>query len=291
MASMAANALSYKWKLTTRTQSSRADTLRQFIVYAGALGFTLAIALSGITRLSPTDVAALIRDGLNGQLNEIAYVRVFVYFVLFLFGLSWGFNGLHELNLLQEWLKPEHFVVRRRNLLHATSILVGILLGLLFALTPDFRVLMYVFIFYTAVDLFLWKLRRDEIARLIDNSVQTLDRDVRNAGDDAKQKSVLNIFRQGTELLKEYYLVRSHYGRVGIQLIGVVGLATTPLIWEALFPGRMLKDFTPDGITILGYLLFVWFLSISEVTVYIWRKDLDSRLAALGRTLFEMGAT
>lgn len=288
---MATHSLSSKWKLTTRTQSGRADTLRQFIIFAGALGFTLAIALSGITRLSPSDLAVALRDGLNGQLNAIAYMRVVVYFVLLLFGLSWGFNGLHELNLLQEWLKPEHFVVRRRNLLHATSIFIGILLGLLFALTPDFRVLMYVFIFYTLVDLFLWKLRRDEIRRLIDNSIQTLDRDVRNAGDDTRQQDVLNIFVQGTELLKEYYLVRGHYGRVGIQLIGVVGLAAAPLIWEAFFPGRVLKDFTADGITIVGYLLFVWFISISEVTVYIWRKDLDSRLAALGKSLFEMGAT
>jgi len=283
-----------KWALPVRTQSTRAETFRQFILFAGAVGFTLALALSGITRLSPAEAAKLIQDGLNGQFSAINCARMLVYAVLFLFGLLWGHNGLHELNLLQEWLKPEYFVIKRRILVHALSILVGILLGVLFALTPDFRTLIYVFVFYTLVDLFLWKLRKDEIARLIEDSAQTLERDFRDSDgyvNAVRLQRILNIFQRGAGLLKEYYLVRSHFSRVGFQLVGVVALAAAPLVWEALFPGRMLQDFTPDGITIVGYLLFVWCLSISEVTVYIWRRDLDGRLATLGRTLYEMRAT
>lgn len=293
MASAEASALS-KWKLTTRTQSSRADTFRQFILFAGAVGFGMAFAVSGLYRLSHSEVVSFINDCLSGRLDAVAYVRLLVYIIIFLFGLSWGQNGLHELNLLQEWLKPEHFVVKRRNLVHATTILIGILLGVLFALTPDFRTFIYVFIFYTLIDLFLWKLRKDEIAQLIDNSMQTLERDLKstdNGTDVARRQNVLSIFRQGADLLRDYYLGGRHYGRVGIQLIGVVALAAIPIAWEALFPGRTLKDFTPDGITIVGYLLFVWCLSISEVTVYIWRQDLDARLAKLGKSLYEMGAT
>lgn len=282
-----------KWKLTTRTQSSRADTFRQFILFAGAVGFGMAFAVSGVYRSYHSDVAQYIDGAINGQLEAIAYVRMLVYAILFLFGLSWGLNGLHELNLLQEWLKPERFVLKRRNLVHATTMLVGILLGVLFALTPDFRTLVYVFIFYTLIDLFLWKLRKDEIARLIDNSLKTLCRDLRTddeSSDFTYRQNVLNIFREGAELLRDYYLIRSHFGRVGVQLLGVVAIAVVPLAWKALFPSQTPKDFSPDGITIVGYLLFVWCLSISEVTVYIWRQDLDARLAALGEKLYDMGA-
>ena len=284
-----------KWKLVTRTQSGRAETFRQFIIFAGAVGFSLAFALSGITRVSPLDVTTFVDSGLHGQLNAITYVRMLVYIVLFLFGLSWGYNGLYELSLLQEWLKPEHFTVGRRNLVHATSILVGVLLGVLFALTPAFQTLIYVFIFYTLVDLFLWKMRRDEISRLIKNSEQTLERDFGSISQAVSstdhRRDVLEIFRQGADLMREYYLIRSHYGRVGMQLAGVVVLALCPLVWGALFPGRALVDFTVDGITIVGYLLFIWSLSISEVTVYIWRRDLDTRLAALGKKLYELDAS
>lgn len=289
---MATSALG-KWTLSVRTQPNRAETFRQFIQFAGAVGFSLAFALSGITRLSPSEEAKLIHDALSGQFGAVTYVRMLVYAVLFLFGLLWGYNGLHELNLLQEWLKPEHFVIRRRVLVHATSILVGVLLGVLFAVTPEFRTLIYVFIFYTSVDLLLWKLRRDEIASLIEGSVQALERDFGESegySNPIRLQRVLNIFRQGAALLKEYYLVRSHYGRVGLQLIGVVALAAIQFSWEQTFPSGIPVDFTPDGITIVGYLLFVWCLSISEVTVYIWRRDLDSRLAALARHLHEVRA-
>lgn len=293
MNATAASALG-KWKLPIRTQSSRADTFRQFILFAGAVAFSLAFALSGITRLSPSDTATFIHDGLAGQFSAITYVRMLVYVVLFLFGLLWGLNGLYELNLLQEWLKPEHFIVKRRNLVHATSMLIGVLLGILFALTPDFRTLIRVFVFYTLVDLFLSKLRRDEIARLIENSVETLERDFAESGEGANaphRQDVLDIFRQGAELLREYYLTRRHYSRIGVQLACVLTLALIPWAWELFFPRHALVDFTPDGITIVGYLLFVWCLSISEVTIYIWRKDLDARLAALGKRLYEMRAT
>lgn len=281
-----------KWTLSARTQPTRAETFRHFIQFAGAVGFSLAFALSGITRLSPSEEAKLIHDALGGEFGAVTYVRMLVYVVLFLFGLLWGYNGLHELNLLQEWLKPEYFVIRRRILVHATSILVGVLLGVLFAVTPDFRTLIHVFIFYTLVDLLLWKLRRDEIARLIDDSAQTLERDFRDSErtDPVRLQRVLNIFRQGAALLKEYYLIRGHYGRVGLQLAGVVALAAILFVWETLFPGRTPADFTEDGITIVGYLLFLWSLSISEVTVYIWRRDLDSRLANLARRLHEVRA-
>jgi hypothetical protein len=294
MASTSATALG-KWRIAERTQSSRAETFRQFILFAGAVGFTLAFALSGITRLSPTDAAVFVQDGLNGQLDAITYVRIAVYIALFVFGLLWGLNGLHELNLLQEWLKPEHFVVKRRILVHATSILIGILLGVLFALTPELHTLLQVFIFYTTVDLFLWKLRRDEIADLIKNSMQTLQRDLDGASDEdrmtANRTSVLLIFQQGADYLRDYYLVRNHYGRVGIQLVGVTILATAPLIWGALYPDRQIKDFSSDGLKMVGYLLFIWCISISEVTVYIWRQDLDARLANLGTKLYEVNAT
>jgi hypothetical protein len=172
---------------------------------------------------------------------------------------------------------------------------VGILLGVLFAVVSDFRTLIYVFVFYTLVDLFLWKLRKDEIAGLIENSAQTLERDFSGIADEAAnsgyRRNVLDIFRQGADLLKEYYLARNHYGRVGIQLIVVAILAICPLLWEWLYQARALKDFTPDGITMVGYLLFIWCISISEVTVYIWRQDLDARLAALGKRLYELEAT
>jgi hypothetical protein len=280
-----------KWKLSTRTQTSRADTFRQFILFAGAVGFSLAFALSGLTRLSAADAANFIHDALSAQLSAIVYVRMITYVVLFLFGLSWGLNALHELSLLQEWLKPEHFVVKRRNLIHATTMLIGVLLGVLFALTPDFHTFIDIFIFYTLVDLFLWKLRRDEIAHLIENTLQTLERDFNenvSDSDGARQQDVLKVFQTAAVLLREYYLERGHYGRVGAQLVGVVALVAVPWAWEAILPGRVLKDFTPDGITIVGYLLFVWCLSISEATVYIWRQDLDARLASLQKSLFEM---
>jgi hypothetical protein len=282
-----------KWKLATRTQSGRADTFRQFIIFSSAVAFTFA--LPSFTRISPSQVSSVIDHALHGQLDAIAYVRLGVYTALFVFGLLWGLNGLYELHLLQEWLKPEYFTVRRRNLIHMSSILVGALLGLLFAQTPNFSTLIYVFIFYTLVDLFLWKLRRDEIARLIENSLTTLDRDATSIIDTAPNaqycRNVLEVFRQGSDLLKEYYLVRNHYARVGTQFAGVVILAASLFTWETLYPGQVPKDFTLDGITIVGYLLFVWCLSISEVVVYIWRRDLDTRLATLGKRLYELGAT
>lgn len=282
-----------KWKLATRTQGGRADTFRQFIIFSSVVAF--AFALPSFTRVSPSQVSSVIDHALHGQLEAIAYVRLGVYAALFVFGLLWGLNGLHELHLLQEWLKPEYFLVRRRNLIHMSSILVGALLGLLFAQTPNFSTLIYVFIFYALVDLYLWKLRRDEIARLIENSLMTLDRDVTSIIDTASNaqycRNILEIFRQGSDLLKEYYLVRNHYARVGTQFAGVVILAACPLAWEALYPGQIPKDFTLNGITIVGYLLFLWCLSISEVVVYIWRRDLDTRLASLGKRLYELGAT
>lgn len=283
-----------KWNLKERTQNSRAETFRQFILFAGALGFTLALTLSGILRLSPSELAALLQDGLQGRLSAVTYVRFVVYIVLFLFGLSWGLNGLHELNLLQDWLKPEHFTLRRRNLMHAASILIGILLGVLFALTPSFRTFIVIFCFYTLADIFLWKLRKDEIALLLQDNARTLERDIGGIASDApnadKMMRRLVIFRQGADILKEYYLIRGHLSRVGVQLFGVGVLAVSPWLWQLIYHDQRPRDFTMDGINILGYALFVWCLSISEVVVYIWRRDMDTRLAALGRDLHDLNA-
>jgi hypothetical protein len=280
-----------KWEIKERTQTGKAQTFRQFILFAGGLGFSLAVGLSGLTKYTAGDLVALLMSAANGNLTVLGCVEAVVYVAMFTFCLSWGLNALHEFELLQEWLKPEYVSLRRRNLIHLGTVLIGIMLGLLFAVTPSFNALMIIFVVYTLADLGMWKVRRDEIERLIGDSNRTLSRDLeecleRHDSESRKLRGRLRLFAQGAEELGNYYLKRGHYTRLLIQLVGVSLLAAAPALWGVWRGSAVPAGMTADAMTALGYLTFLVVLGSSEISVYIWRRDMDARLAELGGRLY-----
>jgi hypothetical protein len=253
-----------------------------------AVGFGFATGI--ITVLRPERIEHIFQ--FDFALIDVFCAATYVY--LFSLGVFWYYTGSHELDLLQNWLKPIQFVPKR-PITHITVVLgLGAFMGVLFGLVTRIWMFSIAYLLYLLFDIFTWRVRMEEIKNATDGARTTL-KAIRTRVEGRNAQEILEfvtIHEAATDIIDAYYINKPHIRRVITVAIAVAILALCAnairLIYLYKFPNEsgnlwilITSYVSADRMREFFYTLFLLVMIIHETILAGWRREMDRNLDQL----------
>ncbi|MGH6863428.1 MAG: hypothetical protein ACRECN_04020, partial [Methylocella sp.] len=192
---------------------------------------------------------------------------------------------------------------RVQNLVMLSFFVMAAFFGLLMTFVADIHLLLLLYCLYLLVDIWMWKLRRDEIGAAVEEGNRFLrdavppEKEGEESSDELRQdRLVAGLYGRAIESLRSYYFDRYHIGRIIATLAGMAVLCVAayavsgagthspaPLVTYL----RLVRD---GGLNVAGfrlsfdvarfvaYLLFLSLLFGSELVIGSWRNAMRNQL-------------
>lgn len=283
-------------------------SVRDLAIGAGML--TVLVTVLGQGTFRPT-----MEEMLKGNINWPFVLYVVTLVSLVVLAVLWYAHGTDELELLENWLRPSRLKFHTKKRQYLIIFAVGIILPLMAVYSNFIAFFSMGFTCYLLIDLWSWKVRREEIGRAIQDSRRSLasyreqvapnGRTVSAA--DGKILERLQVFDDAADSIGAYYLRRRHYTRLAIEAALVAAAAVMAVLLHKSdasvghlspvtgFVQRLANQFgdTPpaarENLRVLYYCGFLIVFWGSELVIHRWRKAMYASLDLLDEKREELG--
>src|SRR6516225_8678386 len=135
-------------------------SVRDLAIGAGML--TVFLIAFGQTKFRPA-----VEELLKGNVSWSFVLYLSTVASLILLGIFWYAHGTDELEILENWLRPSQFKFHTKKRQYLIIFAVGITLPLMAVYSDFIAIFAICFTGYLLVDLWAWKVRREEIGRAV----------------------------------------------------------------------------------------------------------------------------
>ena len=196
------------------------------------------------------------------------YLRVTLFFLIFIMGGFWVESGIREMTMSEYWLAETPFTPPDDIRIVATIFGIGFIIAALALFARRMMIFAPVYAFYIIFDILWWLFRLKQYRCAIPRTREFIE------GSNIKKRK---IPLEGIAEVETYYLKRPHIRRCIILLVPVV------LITLALY-NCFGRRFLPN-VTFTAYIVFIVLIIVGEIPILVWRIRRDQRLDAIREKL------